>query len=167
MPTDKSGKYHLNTQRMHAHEKSQGASKPMGGEKAPMPKEPMEPKGEGESQGHTTLHDHGDGSFHTEGHDGEKIEHPHIGHALAHMGAKHAGGSHMHIHHDGMSHTTNHAHEDGQVEGPHQHGDVEALKEHVGNIFGDGGEESEDSDKNDRLGNDYEPHVGMKALNGF
>lgn len=37
-----------------------------------------------------TLHSHGDGTFHTETEDGERVEHPHIGHALNHI-KEHAG----------------------------------------------------------------------------
>ena len=90
MPTDKNGKYHLNEQRKMAAEKGGAGAKPI-------PKEGMTAEHgsmhehAGATMGHTTLHDHGDGTFHTEGHDGEHVEHPHIGHALAHMGAKHSG----------------------------------------------------------------------------
>ena len=52
------------------------------------------------------------------------------------------GGSHMHIHSDGMTHTTHHIHEGGEVQGPHEHHDTEALKKHVGKFA-----EGEDGEK--------------------
>lgn len=58
-----------------------------------------------------------------------------------HLAAMHKemGGKHMHIHQgeEGV-HTTHHVDEDGQVQGPHEHGDVEALKAHVHHVFGQG-----------------------------
>lgn len=65
---------------------------------------------------------------------------------LKEMQEKH-GGSHMHIHSDGMSHTTHHIHEGGEVQGPHEHPDEEALKEHVGKFAaGEDGGDKEDGD---------------------
>lgn len=100
---------------------------------------PAEPKAGGAGVGgeHTQLHDHGDGTFHSITGDGVRTEHPHIGHALVHIGHHHAGGMHMHAHHDGGGITSHHAAEDGEVQGPHQHPDVEALKEHLGKFFGE------------------------------
>ena len=85
----------------------------------------------------TTLHDHGDGTFHTESHDGESVDHPHIGHALAHMAGKHGGGAkHMNVHENGMGgHTSHHVGEDGQAQGPHDHDNIESLKDHLGKFF--------------------------------
>jgi hypothetical protein len=84
----------------------------------------------------TTLHDHGDGSYHTEGSDGEKVEHPDIGHALMHMAGKHSDGEHMHAHkgEDG-SLTSHQVGEDKQVQGPHNHENIEALKDHMGKFL--------------------------------
>lgn len=85
MPSDKSGKFHLSSQRAHAADRA--------GMKAPL-HETAAPMGEMDSPAdgpHTTLHDHQDGSFHTEGHDGEHVEHPSIDHAMEHMKAKHGG----------------------------------------------------------------------------
>jgi len=61
-----------------------------------------------------------------------------------HLAAMHAqmGGKHMHVHHDGMTHTTHHVGEDGQVQGPHDHENIEAVKEHLGKFFNE--EEHED-----------------------
>lgn len=135
MAKDSTGKFHLNPQRAaHASKVASGGSsapKPAASPKAEAP--PM--AGGGNS---STLHDNGDGSYKTES-GGETTEHPSIGHALVHIASKHGGdGKHMHIHSDGMgSHTTHHG-EGGSVEGPHEHGDTEGLKEHVGSVMGDG-----------------------------
>ena len=48
-------------------------------------KEPQAAPAGADGAGHTELHDHGDGTFHTVTPDGEKTEHPHLGHALAHI----------------------------------------------------------------------------------
>ena len=39
--------------------------------------------------GHSELHDHGDGTFHTVLPSGVRTEHPALGHALAHIGKEH------------------------------------------------------------------------------
>lgn len=116
-----------------------------------------EPGGEKESASHTTLHEHGDGTYHTEGHDGERTEHPHIGHALMHMAAKHSEGKHMHVHEgeDG-EHTTHHVGEDGKVEGPHDHENIEAVKEHLGKFF----DEEEHEGKHGEYGDGHESLFG-------
>lgn len=50
-----------------------------------------------------------------------------------HLKALHAahGGKHMHIHHDGGEYTTHHIDEDGNTYGPHDHENMEALKDHM------------------------------------
>lgn len=96
-----------------------------------------EPQEHGETAKHTTLHDHGDGTFHSEGSDGEKVEHPSIGHAMMHMASKHSDGKHMHIHSDGMGggHTSHQVSDGGKPEGPHDHENIEALKDHMGKFL--------------------------------
>ena len=92
----------------------------------------------GQDGAHTTLHDHGDGTFHTEGHDGEKMEHPSLGHALMHMHGRHADGMPgMHVHADGMGGYTTHHHDGEQLHGPHEHGSTEELQHHVGQVMGE------------------------------
>jgi len=137
MPTDKKGKFHLGTQRAHAADRE---AAPKAAKEPPTEGAPEHNMNDGEGA-HTSLHEHGDGTYHTEGHDGERVEHPHIGHALMHMAAKHGGGgTHMHAHHDGVSHVTHHVRDGGEVEGPHEHPDAEAMKEHMGSVFEDGGD---------------------------
>ena len=60
--------------------------------------------GEKESMGSVTVHDHGDGTMHTEHEDGSRVEHPDVTHLAAHMMAHHApGDKHMAMSHDGMN----------------------------------------------------------------
>lgn len=124
MPRDSKGNFHLNIQRAHAAERR--ADRTPVAQSAPTQDEGM---------AQTTLHDHGDGTFHTESHDGERMEHPHIGHALMHLAAKHSEGKHMHIHQDGEALTSHHVDESGDVEGPHEHATPEELQQHVGDVM--------------------------------
>ena len=162
MPTDKTGRFHLGIQRAMAADKNPElhaapkAPAPSGPERAKEPgRSPDENQGASEGES-TTLHAHGDGTFHTEGHDGEHTEHPDIGHALMHLAAKHGdGGKHMHVHSDGMSHTTHHVGEDGQVEGPHDHPDIESTKEHMGQVMGDNDSDDWETQPKEKTYDDY------------
>ena len=87
MPMDGKGKYHMNPH--HAKESDKQAKAP---EKKPTEPAPqIGDQGEHQSAASTTLHDHGDGTFHTEGHDGDMQEHPSLDHAMQHMMMKHGG----------------------------------------------------------------------------
>jgi hypothetical protein len=163
MARDAKGNYHLNDARMRAASKgSTGSAKPTQG--MDMKGGASGDAGIGNSGGSTTLHDHGDGTFHTEGNDGAREEHSHIGHALMHMASKHGGeGMHMHLHSDGMSHTSHHAEKGGKPEGPHEHESMEAMQEHVGNTMGDGMEGEGGKDQFDGDGESEE----SQALHGM
>ena len=111
MAFDKSGKYHMSP---HHAKMADGIPKkptikdaPLGGV------EPETPDG-GEVTEHTTLHDHGDGTFHTEGHDGEEVQHPSIHHALSHLAEKHG-------HEELAQHIMSHADGEQEAEMPPQH----------------------------------------------
>ena len=138
MPKDSKGNHHPNFQLAHAADR--GASRK---ESSKPPEEPKmaaeEPMGEEKpSADSTTLQDHGDGTFHTEGQDGMREEHQHIGHALMSMAAKHGqGADHMHVHHEGGKITTHHVGADGGVQGPHDHANTEALKAHMDQFLGE------------------------------
>jgi hypothetical protein len=148
MPKDAQGNWHLNNGRMNA-SKGKPMSKPMSAPKPEMPE--MSEGTDGAS--HTTLHDHGDGTFHTEGHDGAQEQHPHIGHALMHMAAKHSEGKHMHVHHDGMSMTSHHhMGEGGKPEGPHEHGSSDEAADKMKEVMGDGMEEPGDQQNEEAMG---------------
>ena len=60
-----------------------------------------------------------------------------------HLSAMHVemGGKHMHVHSDGMKHTTHHVGEDGEVQGPHDHENIEALKQHMDQFLNEEGQE--------------------------
>ena len=93
----------------------------------------------GGAMGKTTIHHMPDGSHHVEHHDGEKSEHPSMGHAAMHMAAKHDGGEHGHIHaHPEGGATTHHVGMDGQVTGPDEHGSVGEATDHLEGMMGDG-----------------------------
>lgn len=132
MPRDSKGNFHLNIQQAHAADRMRSPAAAKGSAAVP---DAVQAPSEDTGMAHTTLHDHGDGSFHTESSDGERTEHPAIGHALMHLAAKHSDGKHMHVHHDGLEAVSHHVAEDGQVEGPHDHANIEALKDHLGKFF--------------------------------
>lgn len=75
----------------------------------------------------------GSGPSKSEDHEPEKSESP----VHEHLKSLHAkmGGKHMHIHHDGMQATSHQVHEDGHAEGPHNHENMEALKDHMNKFF--------------------------------
>jgi hypothetical protein len=131
MPLDGKGKFHINSQMASSSDKLEGTV----------------PAGEGEGKPHE-LHAHGDGTYHTVSPEGERTEHPHLGHALMHMAAHHEpGAKHMHVMSDGMDHTTHHVENGGEVQGPHDHENIEAVKEHLGKFFDE--EEHEGEGKQD------------------
>ena len=109
MPTNKAGKHFMNP----AHAKASDARTAM--PKPPPPEHPMVKPPEPEVP---------------------VGESPHIGHQLMQQASESPeGGKHMHVHHDGMKYTTHHVGEDGEVQGPHEHGNMEALKDHMAQFF--------------------------------
>jgi hypothetical protein len=124
MPTDKAGKYHFNTQRAMAADKY-GASKTKPTK--------AEPAVDGGNPQHEAKDD---------------------GDVKSHLEALHAatGGKHLHVHDDGLgSITSHHIGEDGEVQGPHSHENLEALKQHMDQFLDEEGHEgsgSGDSDEN-------------------
>lgn len=90
---------------------------------------------------------------------GAALEEPEHSSVHEHLSALHAehGGKHMHVHHDGMSITSHHVGEDGEVQGPHNHENIEALKEHLGKFF--------DEEANEWKGEDY-GHAGSAHKSG-
>lgn len=116
-----------------------------GGESPKHHGEEHKPEHEGH-EGHgssVTLHDHGDGTYHTEHEGGERVEHPHLGHALVHIAHHHEPtGKHSHIHHHAEGgHTSHHVDEQGNIEGPHDHENLEALKSHMDQFLNEEGQE--------------------------
>jgi hypothetical protein len=70
----------------------------------------------------------------------------------SHLKALHGemGGKHMHVHAHEGGFTTHHVGEDGNVEGPHDHENIERLKEHMDQFLSE--EEHEPSESEDRDG---------------
>ena len=130
MPKDSRGNFHNNIQRAIGADKHLGApaGKPLGA--AP------QPGGDGEEGGHTIV-PHGDGTFHSVSPEGERTEHPTAGHAAVHFLLRHGEeGKHAHGHSDEYTeHTSHHGETGGQVEGPTEHPDAEALGDHLKSFF--------------------------------
>jgi hypothetical protein len=122
-----------------------------GSSAAPNMHNPEHDKNTGET-GDRIIHDHGDGTYHsTDGEGGDHTEHPHIGHLLMHIAAKHSDGMHHHTHNDGMSeeHTSHQVAHGGEVEGPHDHENLESVKHGMDQFFN---EEAQESAHHDRMG---------------
>jgi len=109
----------------------------------------------------TSLHAHGDGSYHTHtparscngdcgeggrggmdyyGSGGPRKDHASIGAALMHMAMKHAEGDHMHIQGHDDGYTSHSVAEGARVKGPVEHAKMSALKQHVGKVMDDDGD---------------------------
>ena len=150
MPMDQQGRHRPNPQIARHYDRMSGA-----GRQAPSPgrapggdAEPIDGS-EKDSIGKVTVHDHGDGTFHTEHEDGSRVEHPDVTHMAAHLMAHHSpGDKHMAMSHDGMGNmTAHHADENGEVHGPHE-GDTEAMAAKMHEVMGeDGGEVPEHGDE--------------------
>lgn len=93
-----------------------------------------------ETGGHgVKLFEHGDGTYHSEHDDGQRVEHPHLGHAILHLAHHHEpGGKHTHIfHHEGGGmHSMSHVDEHGTHSGPDDHTDTDSLKAGLDSAIG-------------------------------
>ena len=119
-----------------------GLSKLTGGKMAePKVKEEVKPTvAEHDEKPLLTVHDHGDGSFHTESGSGERTEHPdhlHLTTHIAHHVAPESG--HFHSSHDGFEHSS-HAVVDGQHDETRQHENLDGVHQHLDETMGEGGE---------------------------
>lgn len=153
MPTDKSGKFHLNSQRAAAADKAPTAPS--------SPKEPSAPvasKEQSPSGGKTTITSHDKGV--TVDHNGEKSEHPSVEHALAHVGAKHTGGKHAHISHG--SHGTKSAVSDGQSTEEKDHGSPDEAGQQVSQDLQDG-----QQDPTQEQPQEQQPTHDFRAISGL
>ena len=77
-----------------------------------------------------------------EGQEGEMQ--PHHEQIHAHLQAMHeqTGEAHTHVeHHDDGSHTSHHVSKSGEVHGPHDHANIEALKQHMDQFLEEEGQE--------------------------
>lgn len=107
-----------------------------GAEKRPEAKRPEAPKVPTEGEKVHTVHEHGDGTMHTEMADGTKTEHLDHLHMMAHMGHHMTGGDAHHVtHHDGMSYHSHGVDESGQHAETQDHNTAEEAKDALGNFF--------------------------------
>lgn len=123
MPVDGQGTYRHNDQVARLHT-------PQSGERGAA-------KGPGNEDGHTEVHNHGDGTFHTV-HDGQEEHHESIGHMHAHLSKLHGapGEKHFHAHHDGMSHHSHAVETGGEPEHKeHDPQNIEDAKNALGQFF--------------------------------
>ena len=121
------------------------------GEAKPMAKAPAKPEagmkeapaGEQGGEKAMTVHDHGDGTYHTEA-GGQKEEHPDLLHMTTHIAHHHAPESkHHHSMHDGFAHQTHGVSEDGQHQGTNEHESSDEAANEMKSFMGDGAPEGE------------------------
>ena len=99
-------------------------------------------KSDGGSDQIHEVHDHGDGTFHTEHPDGTREEHPDHLHMLAHLGHKVTDGDKHHIfHHDGISAHSHSIDEAGNHEDHGEHNTADEAKGALDKFFGEEAQE--------------------------
>ena len=150
MPLDAGGQFRHNHEAAAMHSQAKGKSY------TPKAKEPMED--DGNKDGATEVHNHGDGTFHTV-HQGEQTEHESIGHMHAHLSKIHGedGHSHFHAHHDGMTHHS-HSAKSGEEPEHREHESEEGVHEHLSEAMGGHAEPD---------GDEAEPEMQGKGLAGL
>ena len=87
--------------------------------------------------GHVVTIHHDGQQYHAQHADGETTQHEHLHGAMAEAGSKHMGGMHHMTHHDGMGGgmTTHHAQHGEPAEGPHDHENLESVKQGMDQFF--------------------------------
>ena len=112
------------------------------GETKPHESTEEQEKSDGGSHQIHSVHDHGDGTFHTEHPDGTREEHPDHLHMLAHLGHKVTDGDkHIIFHHDGISAHSHSIDEAGNHEDHGEHNTAEEAKGALDKFFGEESEE--------------------------
>ena len=130
----------------------QGGKRPTAPAPKTAPADEHMPMHDGGTEATSHLISHGDGTHTIQHEDGSETQHPHIGHALMALGSRHSGGMHHHTHHDGMGggFTTHHAAHGGEPEGPHEHENLDSVKDGMSQFFGEEEHEgSRDGGKSD------------------
>lgn len=128
----------------------QGGGKPKGATGRETPENAHQPQHDiNTGEVHSHLVSHGDGTHHIEHEDGSRTDHEHIGHALMHLAGKHSEGMHHHTHSDGMGggHTVHTAAHGQEPEGPHDHENLESVKDGLDKFFNE--------EENEWSGEDY------------
>ena len=112
------------------------------GETKPHESTEEQEKSDGGSDQIHEVHDHGDGTFHTEHPDGTREEHPDHLHMLAHLGHKVTDGDKHHIfHHDGISAHSHSIDEAGNHEDHGEHNTADEAKGALDKFFGEEAQE--------------------------
>lgn len=84
----------------------------------------------------TTVHAHGNGTFHSDSGFGQRMEHPSFGHLVAHLASKHATGNQVHVEQqDGGKGMTMHGMKKGKVSGPHSAANMAMLQKSMGKFL--------------------------------
>jgi len=89
---------------------------------------------QGKKGSHSSLHAHGDGTYHVMHggeYESERTDHKNIGAALMQLHQMHGEGDGMHIQGDEDGYTTHHTNDGGKVRGPHQQKTIHELKRHI------------------------------------
>ena len=119
---------------------------------------PKEHEGGGDGEQVHEVHDHGDGTFHTEHPGGEREEHPDHLHMLAHLGHKVTDGDKHHVvHHDGIAAHSHSIDEQGNHEDHGESNSAEDAKGALDKFLGEEAEEpqhqlGEESDEGPAMG---------------
>jgi hypothetical protein len=112
------------------------------GETKPHESTEEQEKSDGGSDQIHEVHDHGDGTFHTEHPDGTHEEHPDHLHMLAHLGHKVTDGDKHHIvHHDGIAAHSHSIDEAGNHEDHGEHNTADEAKGALDKFFGEEAQE--------------------------
>jgi hypothetical protein len=112
------------------------------GETKPHESTEEQEKSDGGSDQIHEVHDHGDGTFHTEHPDGTREEHPDHLHMLAHLGHKVTDGDKHHIvHHDGIAAHSHSIDEQGQHTDHGEHNTANEAREAMDKFLGEESEE--------------------------
>jgi hypothetical protein len=112
------------------------------GETKPHESTEKQEKSDGGSDQIHEVHDHGDGTFHTEHPDGTREEHPDHLHMLAHLGHKVTDGDKHHIvHHDGIAAHSHSIDEQGQHTDHGEHNTANEAREAMDKFLGEESEE--------------------------
>jgi hypothetical protein len=128
MPLDASGNYRHNHESAQMHSQAAGKKYNAGGDNDEKQ----------EDSGHTEVHDHGDGTFHTVHPDHGEVQHETIGHMHAHLSKIHGEEGHSHFHAHMASSGEHHSHSVRSGEEPEsrEHEDAQGMHEHLDDAMG-------------------------------
>jgi hypothetical protein len=162
MPRDAGGNFHVGGLRPLGKEGKLPMGKPK--EKAAVAGPPDHVNGNGtSSEKVTTVHEHGDGTFHT---DPDGKQHANIGELHAHLSSVHGepGAKHFHAHTDGMSAHSHSVESGGESDNrDHDPDNLEALKSHMNEFLDEEGNEPKESGGE---AGETDSHEGLMGFQG-